>query len=254
MKPLPSVKLHFTAGHTSPAIYRFKRFEQAVVRACVGVAIFVCALITADFACGDELRCPGRNVVVHSAARGDAETACEAAGEAIDFLAAQGFDTTGAVKVNLVRKIPVVGLPTIGCYDHPHRRVYVLVFSEFLKLKTWSELPVDRTLYKSLVAHEVAHAVAAANFSVPKPSILAEEYIAYVTQLATMPLRYRERVLEQSSGEGYDSANEMTVTFYLISPFRFGVNAYRHFLKPGNGESFLKGVLSGRVLIGEGYP
>ena len=251
MQSLHGMKLHLAGGCAPPTIYHFKRFEQAAVRACVGMAIFVCALITVDFAHGDELRCPNRNVTVHSAARGDAETACEAAGEAISFLVAQGLDTTGAVKVDLVHKIPVAGLPTIGCYDHPHRLVYVLTFSEFLKLKTWSELPVDRTLYKSLVAHEVSHAVAAANFSVPKPSTLAQEYIAYVAQLATMPVGYRERVLKQFAVEGYDSADEMSVTFYAISPFRFGIKVYRHFLKPGNGKVFLKDVLSGRVLFDE---
>lgn len=224
---------------------------QAAVRACVGIAIFACALITVDFAHGDGLRCPGHNVVVHSAARGDADAACEAAGEALDFLETQGLDTSRAIAVYLVSKIPVGGESTIGGYDHPHRRVYVLGFSEFLKRKTWSELPIDRTLYKSLVAHEVAHGVAAANFSVPKPSMLAQEYIAYVTQFATMPLGYRERVLEQFPGEGYDSPDEMSVTFYAISPFGFGINAYRHFVKPGNGKNFLKEVLSGRVLIRE---
>jgi hypothetical protein len=79
--------------------------------------------------------------------------------------------------------------------------------------------------------------------------MLAHEYVAYVTMLATMPSNQRERVLEQFPGEGFDSANQMSVTFYLLNPFQFGINAYRHFLKPGNGKVFLKDLLSGRVLI-----
>ena len=239
-------------GCTPPKIGRFKPFELLGVRACVETAIFIGALIAADFAHGDELRCPDSNVVVHSADRGDADAACEAAGEALGFLAAQGLDTTGAVEVHLVNKLPdMAGLSAFGCYDHPDRRVYMLVFSECLKQGTWSELPLDRTLFKSLLTHEVAHAVAAANFSVPKPGMLAHEYLAYVTMLATMPLRQRERMLGRFPGQGFDSPDQMSATFYLIDPFRFGAEAYRHFLKPGNGKAFIKEVLSGRVLIGE---
>ncbi|MGC2519764.1 MAG: DUF6639 family protein [Burkholderiales bacterium] len=238
------------SGCSPQKIYRFK---TAGMVAWAEVAMLVGALIGANSAYGDELRCPNRNVVVHSAARGDAETACEAAGEAIAFLASHGLDTTRAVEIHLVSKLPdIANKSAAGCYDHPHRRTYMLIFSACSKQGRWFELPLDRALYKSLVAHEVAHAVAAANFSVPKPSILAQEYIAYVTQLATMPPRHLARVLERFPGNGFDSAAEMSLTFYTMNPSQFGVEVYRHFLKPGNGEAFLKEVLSGRVLIDEG--
>jgi hypothetical protein len=214
------------------------------------LAICIFALIAVDLAHGDEWRCPHSNVVIHLADRGDADAACGSARNALDFLAANGLDTTGAVEVHLVSELPMSCLRSnFGCYDHPNWRIYMLIFSECLKLKTWAELPLNSTLCNSLLTHEVAHAVAAANFLVPKPSMLAHEYVAYVTMLATMPSNQRERVLEQFPGEGFDSANQMSVTFYLLNPFQFGINAYRHFLKPGNGKVFLKDLLSGRVLI-----
>jgi hypothetical protein len=216
------------------------------------LAIFIFSLIASDFAHGDEWRCPHSNVVVHSTDRGDADAACEAASNALDFLAEQGLDTTGAVEVHLVSKLPMHCLgPSFGCYDHPNRRIYMLAFSACLKLRAWEELPLNRTLCKSLLTHEVAHAVAAANFSVPKPSLLAHEYLAYVTMLATMPSNQRERLLEQFPGQGFDSAAQMSVTFYLLNPLRFGTEAYRHFLKSSNGKAFIKEVLSGRVLSDE---
>jgi len=214
------------------------------------LAIFIFALIAVDLAHGDEWRCPHSNVVIHLADRGDAEAACGSARNALDFLAANGLDTTGAVEVHLVSELPMSCLRSnFGCYDHPNRRIYMLIFSECLKLETWAELPLNSMLCNSLLTHEVAHAVAAANFLVPKPSILAHEYVAYVTMLATMPLKQRERVLGQFPGQGFDSADQMSTTFYLLNPFQFGVNAYRHFLKPGKGKVFLNDVLSGRVLI-----
>jgi hypothetical protein len=54
---------------------------------------------------------------------------------------------------------------------------------------------MDRVLYRSLVAHEVAHRVTAANFAVVRPTIVAREYVAAVTMPATMPNDGRPRWL-----------------------------------------------------------
>ena len=41
---------------------------------------------------------------------------------------------------------------------------------------------------------------------------------------------------------------------FVLAPFRFAAEAYRHFLKPGNGKAFLAEVLAGRALLGEDGP
>lgn len=225
------------------------------VRAGAAMALCICVQMAVGLAVADTVRCPDSNVAIHSADRAEAGAACEAAGNALGFLAAQGADTTGKVEVHLVSKLPdAAGPRAFGCYDRPDRRTYMLVFSEFLKQGTWSDLPLDRALYQSLLTHEVAHAVAAANFLVSTPSVRAHEYVAYVTMLATMPAAQRERLLAKFPGEGYGAAREMSTIFYLIAPFRFAAETYRHFLKPGNGKAFLTEVLAGRALIGEDGP
>jgi hypothetical protein len=243
-------------GRAPPKITRLKPLAPAGVPAWVQIAIFLCALIGAEVVCGDELRCPQTNVVVYSADGRDVAIACEAAGQALGFFAANDLDTTGAVEVHLVSKLPDVpnSSSSYGCYDHWSRRVYMLFLSGCLEQGPWAELPIDRALYKSLLTHEVAHAVADANFSVPKPGMLAHEYLAYVTMFATMPPGQRERVLKRFPGEGFDSVEQMSVTYYLMNPLRFGAEAYRHFLKLDDRKTFLKDVLSGRVQMGRNVP
>lgn len=218
----------------------------------MGIAILVCALNAVNFAHGDELRCSNINVRVYSVDRSDVDTACEAAREAISFLTANGLDATGAVEVYLVKKLPdMANLSAYGCYDNSRQRVYMLVFSECIKHDPWADPPMDRALYRSMLVHEVAHAVAAANFTATKASMLAHEYVAYVTMFATMAPSKREYFLKRFSGHGFDSVDQMSVAFFLLDPFRFGTEAYRHFLKLDNQKSFLEDVLSGRVLIGK---
>jgi hypothetical protein len=40
----------------------------------------------------------------------------------------------------------------------------------------------------------------------------------------------------------------MSTTIYLLDPVRFGAQAYRHFLKPGNRRDHLHAILAGRAL------
>ena len=202
-----------------------------------------------------EVRCDAQNVLVRSPTPADAKVACEGARDAIGFLAAQRFDVVNDISIDLVPKLPdVARTTTAGCYLESERRVVILSFSEFKKFKTWFNVPIDVSLYRSLVAHEVAHALGACNFKIGAPSIQAKEYIAYVTMLATMAPMQRERVLSQFPGQGFEGDWQMNTTTYLLDPMRFGVEAYRHFLKPANGRDYLHAILAGKVMFESAPP
>ncbi|MCL4802013.1 MAG: hypothetical protein KJ025_20650 [Burkholderiales bacterium] len=196
-----------------------------------------------------EQRCAGVDVVVQAPLRADARTACEGARAAIEFLAGQGLRVPGPIAVHVVAELPeTANSEAIGAYLHRERRAYILTYKAFLAQTRMFELPGDRDLYRSLAAHEVAHVVAAANFAVAKPLIEAQEYVAYVAQLASMAPKLRSRVLAQYHGQGFATDLEMNTAIYLVDPDRFGVNAYRHFARPENGTAFLARVLAGRIL------
>jgi hypothetical protein len=117
------------------------------------------------------------------------------------------------------------------------------------KRKVWFGVPVDRSMYHSLVTHEVAHAVASCNFKISKPTIHANEYIAYVAMFAMMNPVLRVRILDANPGVGFDSEWEINEIIYLFDPMRFGVDAYGHYLQRGNGDAFLLKVLSGNSTV-----
>lgn len=214
-----------------------------------GVLLAVAALGAAPGARAIEYRCAGADVVVHAPLRADARAACEGARAALDFLAGQGLRAPGTIRVDVVAELPdAANSEAIGAYLHEERRAYILTYEAFLAQTRMFELPGDRDLYRSLAAHEVAHVVAAANFAVAKPLIEAQEYVAYVAQIASMPPKVRERVLAQYPGPGFGSDLEINAFTYLVDPDRFGVGVYRHFMRPGNGTAFLARVLAGRIL------
>jgi len=123
------------------------------------------------------------------------------------------------------------------------------VYSGFVKRESWFGLPADLELYRSLIAHEVAHSVAACNFKLARPSIPAYEYVAYVTMLSTMASATRERVLANCPGTGFDTDLQMNSVIYQFDRTRFGAEAYRHFMKPLHGRDYLHRVLAGTALV-----
>lgn len=197
-----------------------------------------------------EIKCNGQNVVIHSPDHEDALIACEGAQDAIDFLASQGLDVTNDIEIEILTNLPaVVSSTAAGCYLEPQQKVLLLVYSEFRKFETWFGIPIDRSLYRSLVSHEVAHAVADSNFMIHNPSIQAKEYIAYVTQFTTMEPALREQILSQFPNEGFESDCQMNSTIYLYDCMSFGIRTYLHFLELADGRDYLHAILNGEALI-----
>jgi hypothetical protein len=198
---------------------------------------------TARFACDIP------NLVILADDRQDAKSACEGARAALGFLAAVGLDVSSEIRIEIVPDVTEhASHAAAGCFLASSQKVMALSYTEFRAFEQWFGIPVDRALYRALIAHETAHLIASCNFKRPKPPIQAQEYIAYVTMLATMEPAQRERVLNQFPGDGYETQQQMNATIYLCDPMRFGVQAYRHFLKEGNGAEFIRAILAGNAL------
>ena len=129
----------------------------------------------------------------------------------------------------------------------------MLSFPEFEKRQVWVGGRESYLLYLSLVTHEVAHAVANCNFTIPEPTYHAEEYVAYVAMFATMNPALRAHLLKGISPAGFDREFGFNEITYSLDPMRFGVEAYRHYLKKEHGDDFILQVLSGRALTNSVY-
>jgi hypothetical protein len=225
------------------------RCRVSLTRCCLST---VAAGLISGCAWTAETTCGVEGLVVNSPDRTDAALACEGARDAVAFLASHGLEVPPRIEIDIVWRLPDGaghGDAAAGLYDEADRRALVLSYSAFEKLDTWFKVRIDRPLYRSLVSHEVAHAVADRNFKIRRPSIQAKEYVAYVTMLSTMAPELRERVLAEFPGRGFEGEGQMSSTIYLADPMRFGVMAYRHFSRQANGHDYLHAILAGKVLL-----
>lgn len=161
-----------------------------------------------------------------------------------------GLQVPREVTIDVVPQLTSGGVPAsaAGFYSERDARVVILDYPRFSRQRSWFGVPIDRSLYRSLVAHEVAHAVAAHNFTIRRPSIQAKEYIAYVTTFSMMEPQQRNRVLATLPARGFEGEWQMNAFVYLADPERFGVRAFLHFLSVKNGRDYLRRVLAGRVM------
>lgn len=179
----------------------------------------------------------------------DAVDVCEGARRALSFFAGHDLGLHDPVTLEVVDKLPPSAPPAAaGVFLAGERHIYMLSFKAFRQFRTWFKIPIDRDIYQSLAAHEVAHAVTDANFRIAKPGIHAKEYLAYVALFATMTPSLRGRILRAIPGQGFEDEDRISFIVYMFDPMFFGAQSYRHYLRPENGGVFLRAVLAGTAL------
>jgi hypothetical protein len=103
-------------------------------------------------------------------------------------------------------------------------------------------LPLD-DLHRSLIVHEVTHAIVHQNLKVPASHAI-HEYIAAVIQLGTLSRHSRDAYLARFASEDVFTDAMFNDLVEAMNPARFAAAAYRHFHQPGNGCIFVRRLLN----------
>jgi hypothetical protein len=208
-------------------------------------------LVNAPGYSATRVACPVPGVTLFSDQAEDGELACQAVGATLAFMRGHGFRVDARFIIDLVdRPLSLHGTEVTGTYDSRRFHIEVPSFSQ-AQLMAQRHLPfrmsMSRALWQSFVAHEVAHAVAQANFRVPKPSLEAHEYIAYVVQLATLPDVLQQQLLASFSNPAFYHEREINGIFLQLDPEVFAVKAYRHFVTQSDPQTFFQRLLNSRL-------
>ena len=193
--------------------------------------------------------CARPSITIEADEPEDHRNVCAGAKDALNFFGRLNLNLSHPLTIKaMVDLSRELGKDIVGCYKEDEQTVFVLTFSAFADREAWFGVPVNIDLYRSLVTHEVAHAIAGCNFSISDPTTHAHEYVAYVTMLAAMNPVLREKIMASNPGMGFAQLTEINELTHAFDPERFGVEAYRHYRKKEHGDMFLRKVLSGQVL------
>ncbi|MDH3739151.1 MAG: hypothetical protein OER92_08145, partial [Alphaproteobacteria bacterium] len=210
------------------------------------------AIALATPAAAAERRCAGTNATIYAESVYDTYLACAGAADAVAFMSQQGFTVDTVMHIDILDAVYIhsddtPALRVLGQYEVDRERISVTSSEgqrEMAVDKPIFGIPYEDDIFRSVVAHEVAHAIAEENFHVVEPTRIAHEYIAYIVQLATMPTRLRQRVLDRHPVPAFATELDISPIVYGMNPDIFAVKAYRHFRNPQVGAMFVQTVLS----------
>jgi hypothetical protein len=225
-------------------IYRLLRTKPAVL-----ILLLACLGITSARAAA--VPCPQADVSVISSADEDVPDCdvCAAASTVFSFFRQLGLHKTVPLVVSIVASMPEeMGTAMLGCFTPSNNRISILSFEVAKSRGPWFGRPIDRSLYRSLAAHEIAHALAWCNTSNGPLGVRAREYVAYAVQFQTMDSDLRQAILADTPGTGFETEREISDTHFYLAPSRFGADAYRHYTRPEDGPRFLREILRGGAL------
>lgn len=220
------------------------------MRLILGFALILVAL--ASPAAAAERRCAGTNATIYADSVYDTYLACAGAADAMAFLSQQGLIVDTVMRIDVLDTVflhqnKTPSFRILGQFEAEQERISITSTKgqrEMAAEKPIFGVPYEEALFRSVVAHEVAHAIADDNFHVLKPSRLAHEYLAYIVQLATMSPRLRQKILDHHPVPGFESELEINPMVYGLNPDVFAVKAYRHFASPGVGVTFVQSLLN----------
>lgn len=196
----------------------------------------------------DGTRCAGTGL--HVAAPPETVPAvCAAARAATDRLARCGLPRPRGVTIRVLDRLPEAPAACIGRFicDPPEIRV---LSPEALARRAdlpddYGPLPPAR-VFRSLVAHEIAHA-SLWRASSGRTGTVAQEYVASVMQLQVMSAAERDGYLSRWPVAGPVGRDGLSPMILALSPGAFAARAWAHFSAPGNGCAFIRQLASGET-------
>lgn len=199
--------------------------------------------------------CVGLPAVVAGASTDESEVVCDGARAAFAFFAPLDLRPVPGLTIELSTALPA-GVPNdaVACFVIPQRRIIVLRFEPFSRHRNWFGLAADQRLYRAVIAHEVAHAIATCHAGDGRLSYAAQEYVAYVAMIATMLADHRRELLALHPGSGFDDVAQINEFVYAVNPARFAAESYRHWMRQPDPRAYLRRVIDGGVIQGLAGP
>lgn len=194
-------------------------------------------------------RCPQVDAVVMGAVPADLADICHGVAATAAFFAAHGVFPIETWSITVTPRLPTgAGPSAAGCYIEQEHRGYLVPYATLRQQKNWFGVAITRGMYRALASHEAAHAIVSCHFKIPRPSIQAKEYLAYVAMLSGMDSGLRTKVLSKMKPTGFDSLDRFTPLLLLFDPMRFGAEAYQHFSTTPDPGGLIQAILSGAAL------
>ncbi|RDE24993.1 hypothetical protein DV711_05330 [Motiliproteus coralliicola] len=175
--------------------------------------------------------CPdGRIQLLSAVSDRDKSLICVAALQSLQFLQRLNLPFDGTIRIEVVEQpMAYLGHALYGSYDARQDLIRVMSSAAISAQQPDALIyhqPFESGLYRSVVAHEVAHAVVKRH--APELNRTAQEYLAHATQLAVLPQVLRQRIIQQADVQPWQRDDVISDIYMAMALTKFAVKCYLH--------------------------
>ena len=229
------------------------RLWASLLRWVLGARMAILVLVFVILQIERALSCNDVRVNIESPKPSMAPEICTAATHAINQLKACGVELKRPLSIKIAEDAGRDGgAGAYGCYQKGTERIQLLPFEQCAeRLRRDKERSgLDAADYfRSVVVHEVVHAVLAQQTQFGELSTIVHEYLAYALQIDSMQPESREAMLRPvrlPKGTAPQPPHEILL---FMSPATFGAQAYFHFKSQPSTCTALDDMLTGRLVL-----
>ncbi|MDP5366115.1 MAG: hypothetical protein NWT12_07465 [Paracoccaceae bacterium] len=182
---------------------------------------------------------------------------CKVVDRALEQLAQCHLAQKDPLTINIVDGFSDDRPGCVGIFDCANDRIEILqpeVMGKSLEdNRRFSRLPL-MSLFDSVVAHELTHALVYQNLGEDSGSWAQNEYMAYAMQMAFLSSEDRALFMQGFTTDRPGSLAGINILIMLMAPDAFAAEVWLHFSAKGNGCDFMGQLLSGEKAIGRVSP
>jgi hypothetical protein len=196
----------------------------------------------------DHNRCAEGAIDVVASSAEERAFACVAAADALRLLSHCGIAPRWSLNVEIMPEVRhPLGRVVLGLLDTRRKRALITQESNayaLIKETPYAALP-RRAFYRSLIVHEVVHAVVDQNLKRAASTHAAYEYPAYALQIESLAPEHRDIFLSSFDQTALRSDALFNDPVLFLDPYLFAARAYSHFKRSLDGCAYLNGLLEG---------
>ena len=195
-------------------------------------------------------RCVGAPIEVAAPSSEDRDLICAAAADALGLLGRCGIAPRWTLRLEVMPEVRhPLGRVVLGMLDTKRQRILVTQAANIAPLieeTPYAALPPE-AFYRSLIVHEVVHAVMDQNLKRAASTHAAYEYPAYALQIDSLAPKDRDIFLASFDHEALVSDALFNDVVLFFDPYMFAARAYHHFKRSADGCGHLNSLLQGGV-------
>ena len=190
--------------------------------------------------------CNNSGVIVTYTKIEDYHLVCEAVNKVIEIANKIGISEELNISISLVDRLMINNTVELLAFFNPNSMEIQVLSMQACQHTFGKEVvfgqELDKELYRSIIIHEIAHALFWNNMGNKVIAREIHEYFAYIIQLALLDKSHRDKIIYLNDVPAYSNRSEISEEYYLLSPAYFAVKSYLHFISIKEDWSYLRSL------------